>query len=192
MGEGYPAGPLATAVTMPVSVRFRATRALLTLAPLAALVLGLSPFDAAAASRRDQAAIDALNQRMQAAETRYRQAMVLIRNGDPTGQGEGNEAVEDMEDVISACSKQRGCSVPTMLITYKRLLKFNADMEGGIGDDPADDDGEADADALAHHVPAAANAAALLGDKGHAFDRMVQFNPAVQEGIRRWLTDMRV
>lgn len=177
---------------MSVPVRFRAPSAFLTLVPLAALVLGLSPFDAAAASRRDQAAIDALNQRMQAAETRYRQAMVLIGNGDPTGQGEGNEAVEDMEDVIAACSKQRGCSIPTMLITYKRLLKFNADVEGGIGADLADDDDDADADALAHHVPASANAASLLDDKRHAFDRMVQFNPAVQEGIRRWLTDMRV
>src|SRR5690606_38431154 len=41
-------------------------------------------------------------------------------------------------------------------------------------------------------VPEAARAAALIGDDNrHDFDRMVEFNPAVQEGIRRWLTDMR-
>ena len=33
--------------------------------------------------------------------------------------------------------------------------------------------------------------AALLNDKRHAFDSMVEYNPAVQAGIRRWLTDMR-
>src|SRR5690606_36362832 len=38
----------------------------------------------------------------------------------------------------------------------------------------------------------AATAAALLSEDGQRFVRMVQFNPAVQEGIRRWLTDMRV
>jgi len=41
-------------------------------------------------------------------------------------------------------------------------------------------------------VPEAASAAALLSEDGQRFVRMVQFNPAVQEGIRRWLTDMRV
>ena len=41
-------------------------------------------------------------------------------------------------------------------------------------------------------VPEGASAAALLSEDGQRFVRMVQFNPAVQEGIRRWLTDMRV
>src|SRR5690606_9128519 len=45
---------------------------------------------------------------------------------------------------------------------------------------------------LLEDVPEAARAAALLAsDDRHQFDRMVQYNPAVQEGIRRWLTDMR-
>ena len=39
-------------------------------------------------------------------------------------------------------------------------------------------------------MPEAARAAHLLADD-HRFDKMVQFNPAVQAGIRRWLTDMR-
>ncbi len=43
---------------------------------------------------------------------------------------------------------------------------------------------------LTADVPEAARAAHLLADD-HRFDKMVQFNPAVQAGIRRWLTDMR-
>jgi membrane-bound lytic murein transglycosylase D len=39
-------------------------------------------------------------------------------------------------------------------------------------------------------VPEAARAAHLLDDD-HRFDDMVRLNPAVQAGIRRWLTDMR-
>ncbi len=40
-------------------------------------------------------------------------------------------------------------------------------------------------------VPEEADAASLLSEEGQRFVRMVQFNPAVQAGIRRWLTDMR-
>lgn len=182
---------------MPEPARSAASRFVFALAPLAVLVLATLSFDAAALSRRDQSAVDALNQRMQAAETKYREAMVKLGNADPAGQAQSDEALEDMEDVIAACIKQRGCSIPTMLISYKRLLKLNADAEATIdGDeidgDGLDDDGEPDAHAIGHHVPEGATAAALLDDKRHEFDRMVQYNPAVQAGIRRWLTDMRV
>ena len=74
--------------------------------------------NAAALSRRDQASLDALNERMQAAEARYRDAMVRISNADPEGQKQSDAALEDMEDVITECMKQRGCSVPTMLAAY--------------------------------------------------------------------------
>ena len=162
------------------------SRFILVLAVLAAF-----SFDAAALSRRDQTALDALNQRMQAAETKYRDAMVKISNADPDGQKQSDEALEDMEDVITACMKQRGCSVPTMLAGYKRLLKLNADAEAEA---EAADDEESEEDdhgsPLAADVPEAARAAHLLADD-HRFDKMVQFNPAVQAGIRRWLTDMR-
>lgn len=151
--------------------------------------LAVFSFDVAALSRRDQEAVDALDKRMQAAEARYREAMVSIGNADPDGVKQGDEALEDMEDVIAACMKQRGCSVPTMLAAYKRLLKVNADAEAEAVEG---DEGESDdhASAIAADVPEAARAAHLLSD-GHHFDEMVQFNPAVQAGIRRWLTDMR-
>jgi membrane-bound lytic murein transglycosylase D len=145
--------------------------------------------DAHALSRRDQAAVDALDKRMAAAETRYREAMVAIGNADPGGTREADAALEDMEDVVDACIRQRGCSVPNMLAAYKRLLKSNADAGGDLVADEPDDGGD-DHALLAADVPEAARAAHLLDDD-HRFDRMVQYNPAVQQAIRRWLTDMR-
>jgi len=150
-------------------------------------VLAAFSGNAAALSRRDQASVDALNQRMQAAEAKYRDAAVMIGNANPEGQKQSDAALEDIEDVVADCMKQRGCSVPTMLAAYKRLLKLNADAEAEASDEEVDED---HASPLAADVPEAARAAHLLSED-HRFDKMVQFNPAVQAGIRRWLTDMR-
>ncbi|MFT4246488.1 MAG: transglycosylase SLT domain-containing protein [Pseudomonas sp.] len=157
----------------------------------------LSLLPAAHAASREQK-LDALDQRMQAAEKRYRDGVVLVNNADPKGQRETDAALEDMEDVIDACIKLRGCQVNTLLAGYKRLLKAEVDAQAPAGDD-ADADGddallEADPDhvgPLAADVPEAARAASLLNDQRHVFDNMVQYNPAVQAGIRRWLTDLR-
>src|SRR5688572_28256929 len=172
--------PLAPLWFMPAF--FRASVALL------ALGFAFSP-EALALSKRDQAAVDALDQRMQAAEARYRQGVVKIGNADPGGKGEVDASLEDMEDVMADCVKQKGCSATTMLTAYKRLLKQNADLAAGdeVPEDGAADDG----DILAADVPEAARAAALLSADGERFVKMVQYNPAVQAGIRRWLTDMR-
>lgn len=166
----------------------------------AALVLAvcccLPSLDAAALSRRDTAAVEALNQRMAAAEQRYRGALVKIGNAEPGAVEESNAAIEDMEDVVAACLKQKGCQVNDQIAAFKRLLKLTADAEASELDedwdgDPMDPDPDDAGDAgLAADVPEAARAAALL-DEGHRFDEMVQYNPAVQAGIRRWLTDMR-
>jgi membrane-bound lytic murein transglycosylase D len=159
------------------------------LTPLAFATLAVLSFDAEALSRRDRAAVDALNQRMQVAEMRYRDALVDARNASPSAQKAADAALEDMEDVILACGKQRGCSVPTLLATFKRLLKSDVDApetdeegDGMLVDETADAGG----------VPVSAAAAALLTPEGERFKRMVEYNPAVQAAIRRWLTDMRV
>ncbi len=149
-----------------------------------------------AISKRDTEKAAVLDTRMAAAEKRYRDALVLVNNSDPKGTAEGDAALEDMEDVIDACIKQRGCLVANQLATYKRLLKARADAEAPAAEDPEDDDIllQADPDHLgpaANGVPEAARAATLLNDQRHDFDKMVQYNPAVQAGIRRWLTDMR-
>lgn len=156
---------------------------------LLALGLAVSVPDAHALSKRDQAAVDTLNQRMQAAETRYRQGLVSIANADPAGRTEVDAALEDMEDVMAACVKQKGCSPTTMLTAYKRLLKQNADV--AAGDEVPEDNDDEGAGSVTADVPEAARAAALLSADGQQFVKMVQYNPAVQAGIRRWLTDMR-
>ena len=97
-------------------------------ASLLLVLLAAVSMDASAQSRRDRAATEALEQRMQAAEGRYREAMVAIGNHDPEGPAHADAALEDMEDVVAACVAQRGCSVTTMLTTYERLLKLNADV----------------------------------------------------------------
>ena len=165
--------------------------------PLLAVVSLLCIAPSALAQRvsaRDKEAVEVLDQRMAAAEKRYRDALVLSANSDPKGTTEGDAALEDMEDVMDACLKQRGCQVHTMLTAYKRLLKQNVDAESSASDEEGEvdllDDGTDHAIAAA--LPEAARAANLLNDQRHAFDKMVQYNPAVQAGIRRWLTDMRV
>jgi membrane-bound lytic murein transglycosylase D len=160
------------------------------LALLAGVVLLAGPFDSHAISRRDQAAVEALQARMQAAETRYREALVMIGNADPAGRGEADAALEDMEDVVSACIEQDGCPVLGLLTTYERLLKANADAGAELPGDYEIHD-PAEAMAAAGAAPEATVAAELLDDDGHAFDRMVRYNPAIQEAIRRWLTDLR-
>ena len=146
-----------------------------------------------AASRRDQAAADAIAVRMAAAEARYGEALVKAGNADPQGQAEADAALEDMEDAVAACVQQRGCEVSTLMATYKRLLKVAADEEAGGPDDADADPMDADPDhaTLLASVPEAGRAASLLDSRTHRFDDMVQYNPAVQAGIRRWLTDMR-
>ncbi len=156
-----------------------------------ALVLALAGHatDAQAQSRRDREAAEALQQRMLAAETRYREALLQVANDDPAGLDASNAALEDMEDIMVECEKQRGCSLSQLLTSYKRLLKADADAQA------AGEDGDLtivdDASMPTGPVPERASAASLLREDEN-FVRMVQLNPAVQEGIRRWLTDMRV
>ena len=163
--------------------------------PLAALLLVCITPTALAQriSAKDKAAADVLVQRMAAAEQRYNSALVLAANGDPKGVTESNAALEDMEDVVDACVKQRGCPMSDLLATWKRLLKAEVDSAGEELDEDPGEEALLEADtALAADIPEAARAARLLGDDNrHAFDRMVKFNPAIQAGIRRWLTDMR-
>ncbi|HRF84366.1 MAG TPA: transglycosylase SLT domain-containing protein, partial [Pseudoxanthomonas sp.] len=164
--------------------------------PLAAiLLLACLPSTALAqrVSARDRAAADALVQRMAAAEQRYRDALVVAGNGEQKGIEEGNAALEDMEDAVDACSRQKGCPMPDLLATWKRLLKADIDTAQGGDEEDVEEDELLDGDtALAATLPETARTLRLLGDDNrHAFDHMVEFNPAIQAGIRRWLTDMR-
>ncbi|PJK01063.1 lytic transglycosylase [Lysobacteraceae bacterium NML91-0213] len=177
------------------SSAFRARRlpACLLLAVIAPLLVVT---DASAQSRRDRAAAETLQARMDQAELRYREAMVRVRNEEPGAAAEGDAALEDMEDVMVECGRQRGCDPVAYVTTFKRLLKAGADSANVPAEGEESDPFDPDPDRMGTlpgtaSVPAGAQAAALLTD-GQRFATMVQFNPAVQEGIRRWLTDMRV
>ncbi|MDH5823439.1 transglycosylase SLT domain-containing protein [Luteimonas sp. RD2P54] len=170
----------------------RFLRPLPLMAALAALVLAAP---AQAQSRRERAAIEALDQRMEQAEARYREAMVRVRNNEPDAVAQGDAALEDMEDVMVECGGLRNCDPVRHMSVFKRLLKADADAAAaGVEEeeqiDPFDTDPDGMAGGIAADVPEAARAAALLSD-GRRFVEMVQYNPAVQEAIRRWLTDMR-
>ena len=176
--------------------------------PAALVALVLAAGTAQAASRRTQAEIDAVAARMTAAEARYREAKVRIADADPDASARADAALADMEDAIAACTRLEGCPVSKLLGSYVRLLKEAADGDAafagadGIDPDDADPDHQGtdsatsqpspgQAGLLATDVPEAARAASLLDNKSHRFDDMVQYNPAVQAAIRRWLTDMR-
>lgn len=180
---------------------------------LAVLLATSLPVSSAIAAPRSDPSADAVA-RMTAAEARYRQALVKIGNADPQGRVESDAALEDMEDVIDACARQRGCQVSNLLASYKRLLKLAADSESPLADVAPGDDADIDPlDSDPDHVgvpavgvPAVGASAvgmsddaraaqlldgSLLDARTHRFDDMVQYNPAVQAAIRRWLTDMR-
>ena len=69
----------------------------------ASLLVAVPTAHAQRVSARDKAKVDAIEQRMATAEKRYTDALLLVANADPKGTAEGNAALEDMEDVITAC-----------------------------------------------------------------------------------------
>ncbi|MFT4257565.1 MAG: transglycosylase SLT domain-containing protein [Pseudoxanthomonas sp.] len=187
---------------MPVLPNFLPYRPL-----LAGLLLSLLAPSALAArlSARDQAAVDAIRQRMTAAGQRYQAALQAGDVNDDEGEAGANAAVDaalaEMDAELQACALQRGCEVPALLAIYRQALKVEAgdeDEDDELGDEnageaPADEDPLDDGSDHAQlpSGPQSARAANLLNDRRHDFDKMVQFNPAIQAGIRRWLTDMR-
>jgi membrane-bound lytic murein transglycosylase D len=173
------------------SISGRFARAVLFSAFACIGLSALSAGEAQAQSRRERD-VAALKLKMDGAEARYRDALIKVENRDPNGLLESNSALEDMEDVIDACIKIKGCPVSTMLASYKRLLKTEIDELASDRDDGEEGGDEEPGNLPTGSVPQSAEAAALLTADNERFMRMVQMNPAVQAGIRRWLTDMRV
>ena len=154
----------------------------------AAAIAALSAPDVHAQSKRDLAAAAVLQKRMENAEKHYRDAM--LAEDEEAATTASNAALTEIKAVIEACARQKGCAMPDMLATYERLLKASPQPGEELFDDEAEDPID-EGDFTAADVPEQANAASLLSEEGKRFVQMVQFNPAVQAGIRRWLTDMR-
>lgn len=164
-----------------------ASNPLLAAAALALLTTLATPAALAESKKQDSGAVTKLQQRMDAAEKHYRDA--ILAEDEEAAVAATTGALAEMKAVVDACTKQRGCAVETMLNTYERLLKATPQFDDGS----AGDDGDAldERDFAAANVPDNASARSLLSEEGQRFVKMVQFNPAVQAGIRRWLTDMR-
>ena len=154
----------------------------------AAAIAALSAPHVHAQSKRDLAAAAVLQQRMENAEKHYRDAM--LAEDEEAATTASSAALNEIKAVIEACARQKGCAMPDMLATYERLLKASPQPGEELFDDEAEDPID-EGDFTAADVPEQANAASLLSEEGKRFVQMVQFNPAVQAGIRRWLTDMR-
>ena len=154
----------------------------------AAAIAALSAPDVHAQSKRDLAAAAVLQKRMETAEKHYRDAM--LAEDEEAATTASSAALTEIKAVIEACARQKGCAMPDMLATYERLLKASPQPGEELFDDEAEDPID-EGDFTAADVPEQANAASLLSEEGKRFVQMVQFNPAVQAGIRRWLTDMR-
>ena len=154
----------------------------------AAAIAALSAPDVHAQSKRDLAAAAVLQKRMENAEKHYRDAM--LAEDEEAATTASSAALTEIKAVIEACARQKGCAMPDMLATYERLLKASPQPGEELFDDEAEDPID-EGDFTAADVPEQANAASLLSEEGERFVQMVQFNPAVQAGIRRWLTDMR-
>lgn len=149
-------------------------------AAVLAAVFAFPATDAQAQSRRDQANAAAIQGQFDAALARYRTA--VEETGDEAAI---DAAIQEMERQLGACGAQRGCALEAMLRGYREALQAGE----GIEDPWFDEDDRIDI--TADDVPPTASADALLDERNRRFAQVVQFNPAVQAGIRRWLTDMR-
>jgi len=153
--------------------------------PVATLfTLAASTVQAQRINSRDQERIQAIEGRMAEAEWRYAHALILTANADPEGRSEADAALADMEDAIAACEAQRGCRISNLLASYNRLLKQQID-----------DHGEAwliEQLETADAAPLASTSSALAtATEPPEFRERVTYNPAIADGIRRWLTDRR-
>lgn len=158
---------------------------------IAACILAVAPAHQAAAQSKRERELEAFKHRMTVAEARYREALVKVGNNDPSGLSESNAALEDMEDTIADCLKVKGCPISQLMTTYKRLLKSDVDARAAGEATGGEEIPGIDTEIATADVPASAQAASLLSADGQRFVNMVRMNPAVQAGIRRWLTDMR-
>ncbi len=141
-------------------------------------VIGALSWSQTVGAQRLSRAASAIVEQAVAAEARFKAAEDADAKAD---------AIAAMEKSMAECGKQRGCPMEQLMPAYRRMLQPppppEAVDEGDEDEDPIDIAGDA--------VPQGATADALLDDRNKRFVQMVQFNPAVQAGIRRWLTDMR-
>lgn len=95
-----------------------------------------------------------------------------------------NAALQTMQDAVLECARLKGCDQAPLLATFRGAVAAQAAAT-------VPGDSEDMIDFTADDVPREAQGDALLDESNRRFAQAVQFNPAVQSGIRRWLTDLR-
>jgi membrane-bound lytic murein transglycosylase D len=127
----------------------------------------------------------ALYSRMNLASERYRQAQVILADGDNKGMAQMNKALEDIEDIATQCFKTKGCEITKVITVYESLLKANdlgpQQTEPGLADEESP---------ILSQSPEAQKSMSLL-DNGRSLERMVEMNEPIQAAIRDWLTQQR-
>ena len=145
---------------------------------LCVAAVGAMSYPQMATAQRLSRAANAILEQAKAADASFKGAQ------DADGQA---AAIASMEKLMAECGKQRGCPMERLMPMYRGMLvpaeTPDAMDEGDEDENPINIAGDA--------VPEAATADSLLDERNKRFVQMVQFNPAVQAGIRRWLTDMR-
>ncbi len=145
---------------------------------LCVAAMGAMSWPQTTAAQRLSRAAAAILEQAQAAEASFKAAE------DADAQA---AVVASMEKLMADCGKQKGCPMDRLVPMYRAMLTPpetpDAMDEGDEDENPINIAGDG--------VPEGATADALLDERNKRFVQMVQFNPAVQAGIRRWLTDMR-
>ena len=147
------------------------------------LVLALPVSLAYAAPKSDKFA--PLYTQMNQASERYRQAQILLGNGDNKGMAQMSQALEDIEDIATKCFKTKGCEATKVITVYEGLLKSH-DL-GQLVTEP----GLAEEDSPILSLSPEAQKSMNLLDNGRSLERMVELNEPVQAAIRDWLTQQR-
>ena len=126
----------------------------------------------------------------------YRQGIQDLAEGDEDARIQVDESLAQMKLVMDRCGQERGCDLGTLMSRYTELLRFSA--ASAAGDEVIGEDEENQGEGVSRAInPSLAGegtqraAADLLSERRAKFAEMVQFNPAIQAGIRKWLTDMR-
>ncbi|MGH8109208.1 MAG: transglycosylase SLT domain-containing protein [Arenimonas sp.] len=146
-------------------------------------MLALSASFANAAPKADKFA--PLYTQMEQASERYRQAQIILANGDNNGMAQMNKALEDIEDIATRCFKTKGCEITKVITVYEGLLKTHdlgqQENEPGLANDDSP---------ILSQSPEAQKSMGLL-DNGRSLEHMVEMNEPIQAAIRDWLTQQR-
>ncbi|WP_425477163.1 transglycosylase SLT domain-containing protein [Solilutibacter silvestris] len=146
-----------------------------------ALVMSLVTTTAVAADRKDPMA--EWKGRMTGLDTRIKAAQ---------SEAELHELQGQMDQLLQACAQARGCDIAQLLPIYRAASAARSNPVSMKDDNDDGGDGPDEMiDVAGDKTPQQATADALLDERNRHFLDMVKMNPAVQAGIRRWLTDMR-